>query len=73
MFKISLKDVGPDRVTKDINTVAITLDSCLVVARKECDKILGYPNFNITSIDNLVYVLTNYHILVGSFTITNLH
>ena len=73
MYRISLKDVGVDRVTKDVIAHVSTLEYAEVHARNQLKLELGYSNFEMGGSGIGSYVVTHYGILVGSLTITELH
>jgi len=72
MYKISLKDLGRNRVTKDVNASVDTIEEAEVYAIGICKAILGYTEFRLQDVRNADYVITKYDILVGSLTITKL-
>jgi len=69
MFKISFKDVGESRVTKDILTQAETLHKAEIVAVAKCTKILGRDDYALRRYPDNEYNLDVCGVLLGSFTI----
>jgi len=67
MFKMVIKDLGPDVVTKDVYVHAKTSTTAMSQARIEVKDILQYDDFEIKLLGLCVYVVTHYGVLVGSF------
>jgi len=52
MYKITLKDVGPDRITKERFIPVDTLEEALTLASEICDKCIPNSNYNIKQSDS---------------------
>lgn len=72
MYKISLKDVGPDRVTKDVMAHVDLVEEAEIYACSLIEGILNYTNFHTLPINETEYVIEHLDRAVGSFTITRL-
>lgn len=69
MFKISLKDVGENRVTKDIISNVRTKACAVSVAYVECGRILNRADMRIEAGFDNEYNLLVGNTFLGSFTI----
>jgi len=69
MFKISFKDVGENRVSKDVIVSSKTLHKAEIVAFAKCTKILGRDDFVLRRYPDNEYNLDVCGVLLGSFTI----
>ena len=73
MYRVSLKDVGPDRVTKDVTAHVEYLVQAETYAIFNCSIILGYVDVSMIETGNGEYVVMHGGLPVGSFTITKLN
>jgi len=72
MYKVSLKDVGVDRVTKDWVLPVDTESEALILAEAECRKLLCRDGVLITTVGDGEYVATTTPVMLGSFTLEKL-
>lgn len=70
MYKLSLKDLGPNRVSMEIHLEASTIQVAVIEALVICKVVLNRPNLEWMSAGDNEYVVNQYNIPVGSFTLT---
>lgn len=73
MYKIALKDVGENRVTKDITIDTNSINEVVVVAFAECKDIIGEGKGIYFSVVGEEINIKRGNVLVGSVTITKLY
>jgi len=73
MYKISLRNVGSDMVTRDETVYVDTFDEAMIFAKSLIQVILGYTDFTVLPMDEQAYSITHHETLVGSFSIVTLN
>ena len=72
MFRISLKNVGPDMINGDMTTEAKTNEYALYEAIKICNGLLGGGFVSLDTLDNSECAVMQNGSQVGSLTVTDL-
>lgn len=73
MFKITLKDIGTERVTKNLDCIAGILIDAEARAIEEASKVLGDREFSVNKVQDGQYIIREGDVLLGSFDIERIY